>query len=109
MSNKRFTFSSCHSSNREDKIPTQNRETANIEKIAMEIAQNITVDPAIHHGTPIITGTRVPISLIIGSLAGGMSKEEVMQEYELTKTQVEAALGYATDLVKQTTVTALGA
>jgi uncharacterized protein (DUF433 family) len=32
-----------------------------------------------------------------------------MQEYELTKTQVEAALSYATDLVKQTTVTTLGA
>lgn len=65
----------------------------------MEIAPYITVDAAIHHGTPVITGTRVPISIIIGSLAGGMSKEEVMQEYdELSKTQVEAALSYATDL-----------
>jgi uncharacterized protein (DUF433 family) len=92
-----------------EKISRQNRETVNIEKVAMEIAQYITVDPAIHHGIPVITGTRVPISIIIGSLAGGMSKEEVMQEYELSKTQVEAALSYATDLIKQTTVTALGA
>jgi uncharacterized protein (DUF433 family) len=52
----------------------------------MEIAQYITVDIAIHHRTPVINGTRVPISIIIGSLAGGMSKEEVMQQYELTKT-----------------------
>ncbi|GAA6621106.1 DUF433 domain-containing protein [Scytonema sp. NUACC26] len=58
----------------------------------MEIAQNISVDPNVHHGTPVITGTRVPISIVIGSLAGGMSKEEVMQEYELTQTQVEAVL-----------------
>jgi uncharacterized protein (DUF433 family) len=75
----------------------------------MEIAPHITVDPAIHHGIPVSTGTRVPVSIIIGSLAGGMSKEEVMQEYELTKIQIEAALSYATDLIKQTEVTALGA
>ncbi|MDB9449232.1 DUF433 domain-containing protein [Dolichospermum circinale] len=51
----------------------------------MEIAPHISVDSGIHHGTPVITETRVPISIIIGSLAGGMSKEEVMQEYELSK------------------------
>ncbi|MBD1844131.1 DUF433 domain-containing protein [Cyanobacteria bacterium FACHB-63] len=72
-----------------------------------EIAPHISVDSKIHHGVSVITGTRVPVSIVIGSLAGGMSKEEVMQEYELTKTQVEAALGYAADLVKQTEVTVL--
>jgi uncharacterized protein (DUF433 family) len=61
----------------------------------MEIAPKITIDPNIHHGAPVITGTRVPASIVIGSLAGGMSFEEVMQEYQLTKTQVLAALGYA--------------
>ncbi|MEI3651006.1 MAG: DUF433 domain-containing protein [Dolichospermum lemmermannii FEM_B0920] len=75
----------------------------------MEIAPHISVDSGIHHGTPVITETRVPISIIIGSLAGGMSKEEVMQEYELSKNQVEAALSYAADLVKHTQFTALGA
>lgn len=75
----------------------------------MEIARDVSADPAIHHGAPIMTGTRVPVWLIIGSLAGGMNKEEVMREYELTKTQVEAALAYAADLVKQTEVVPLGA
>lgn len=75
----------------------------------MEIARHINVDPSIHHGIPVITGTRVPISIVIGSLAGGMSKEEVMEEYELTQVQVEAALAYATELVKQTEVIGLGA
>ena len=37
----------------------------------MEIARHISVALEIHHGTPIITGTRVPVWLIIGSLAGG--------------------------------------
>lgn len=65
----------------------------------MEIAPHITVDPAIHHGKSIVTGTRVPAAIIVGSLAGGMSKEEVMQEYELTQTQIEAALSYAAMLI----------
>ena len=75
----------------------------------MEIAPHINVDSEIHHGTPTIAGTRVPISIVLGSLAGGMDKNEVMQEYELTKVQVEAALAYATDIIQQTQVTALGA
>ncbi|BAY43467.1 hypothetical protein SAMD00079811_10470 [Scytonema sp. HK-05] len=44
----------------------------------MEIAPHIYVDPQIHHGTPVITGTRIPVSIVIGSLAGGMDKQEVM-------------------------------
>jgi uncharacterized protein (DUF433 family) len=73
----------------------------------MEIASHITIDPSVHHGTPVITGTRVSVSVIVGSLAGGMSKEEVMKEYELTKDQVEAALAFAADLVRNTTVVPL--
>ncbi len=65
----------------------------------MEIASHITVDLTIHHGTPVITGTRVPTEIIVGSLAGGMSKTEVMAEYDLTQTQVEAALSYAAMLI----------
>jgi len=65
----------------------------------MEIAPYITADPSIHHSAAVIAGTRVPVSIIIGSLAGGMSKEEVIREYELTKEQVEAALTFAADLV----------
>lgn len=62
----------------------------------MEIAPHINVDPAICSGTPVITGTRIQVSIVVGSLAGGMSKEEVMEAYRLTKAQIEGALAYAT-------------
>jgi len=75
----------------------------------MEIAPHIDVDPAIHHGKAVITGTRMPVSLVIGSLASGMSLEQVMQEYELTAEQIQAALAYAATLVAQTEVVPLGA
>jgi len=44
----------------------------------MEIAPTISVDEKISFGKPVITGTRVPVDLIIGKLAGGMTYEEVI-------------------------------
>jgi len=73
----------------------------------MEIAPRITVDPAIAHGVPVITGTRVSVTIVIGSLASGMSKEEVEAEYEVSASDIEAALAYAADLVAKTEVTPL--
>jgi uncharacterized protein (DUF433 family) len=75
----------------------------------MEIALYITVDPAICSGVPVVTGTRIQVSIVIGSLAGGMSKEDVMEAYGLTKAQIEGTLAYAADLVKQTEVFPIGA
>lgn len=61
----------------------------------------IVIDPKICHGKPIIRGTRMPVSLIIGSLAGGMGFEAVEREYTLTRAQIHAALKYAGELVDQ--------
>ena len=68
----------------------------------MEIAPGITIDDRIHHGTPVLAGTRVPVALVVGSLAGGMTLQEVAQEYGLTGAQVRAALAYAADVVRTT-------
>jgi uncharacterized protein (DUF433 family) len=67
----------------------------------MEIAPRITVDPNICHGAPVIMGTRVPISIIVGSLAG-MSMQEVMCEYEITHEDIRAVLAYAAEIVTKT-------
>jgi uncharacterized protein (DUF433 family) len=61
----------------------------------MEIAPHISVDPNVHHGAAVITGTRMPVSIIVGSLAGGMSKEYVSREYAVTIEQIDAALSFA--------------
>ena len=38
-----------------------------------ELSPGITVDEKVHHGKPVIKGTRVPAELVIGHLAGGMT------------------------------------
>jgi uncharacterized protein (DUF433 family) len=69
----------------------------------------IVIDPKICHGKPVIRGTRMPVSLIVGSLAGGMGFEEVEREYTLTRGQIRAALKFAGELVDQEEHHSLGA
>ena len=59
----------------------------------------IIIDPAVRHGKPIIKGTRVPLEIILGSLAGGMEIEEIVKEYDLQKEDVLAALAYAAQVI----------
>jgi uncharacterized protein (DUF433 family) len=62
---------------------------------SIELYPGVISDPAILGGKPVIKGTRVPVALILGKLAGGMSIEEVTYEYYIKLADVRAALGYA--------------
>jgi len=63
--------------------------------------ERIVIDPAICHGKPVLRGTRMPVALVMGSLAGGMSFEEVETEYGLSRDDIRAALRFAGELVEQ--------
>ena len=63
------------------------------------MSDRIVVDPEIQHGKPVIRGTRVPVSRIVGALAGGMTWEDVLREYEITEEDLQAALAYAAELL----------
>lgn len=65
----------------------------------MEIAPRISVDEKIRFGKPVIRGTHVPVELIIGKLAGGISYEEVIAEYEITREDILAVLSYAAEIL----------
>ena len=41
----------------------------------------ITTDPDLHHGDPCISGTRIPVATIVGSLADGMTPDEIITTY----------------------------
>jgi uncharacterized protein (DUF433 family) len=61
--------------------------------------ERIVIDKNIRNGKPVIRGTRVPVDIILGSLAGGMSYQEVCEDYEITEDDIKAAIEYATKLV----------
>ena len=55
----------------------------------------IVCDPDLHHGEPCIKGTRIPVSIILASLAN-MTVDEVLREYhQLQREDVRAVLLYA--------------
>jgi len=60
-----------------------------------EIYPGIGSDKGILGGQAVIKGTRIPVALILGHLAAGMSTDEIEYEYDLTIADIRAALGYA--------------
>jgi len=59
--------------------------------------ERIQIDPAICHGKPVIRGTRVPVSIILGSLAGGMTYDDVRREYDVSVEDIRAAMAWAAE------------
>jgi uncharacterized protein (DUF433 family) len=72
-----------------------------------EIAPRIAVDQAVHFGRPVIAGTRVPVDVLVGKLAGGLTVEEAAEEYAVSREDVLAALAYAAHAVAEEQVRAL--
>ena len=64
--------------------------------------ERIVIDADVQHGKPVIRGTRVPITRIVGGLAGGMTQDEIMRDYDVTEEDIKAALSYANELIEAT-------
>jgi len=47
----------------------------------------VEVNPKIMQGKPVIKGTRIPVSLVLSYLAGGMTVDEILAEYILTSVE----------------------
>lgn len=61
----------------------------------------IEINAEILSGKSVIKGTRVPVEVVIGGLAGGMTIEEVCQEYRIQVDDVRAALSYAAETLSE--------
>ena len=61
----------------------------------------ITIDPNVCHGKPCIRGLRYPVENVLGWLAGGMTVEEILSDYEdLNRDDILAVLSYAARLAQ---------
>ena len=66
----------------------------------MNWRERISIDPRIHHGKPCIKGTRVPVSVIVGSIAEGHTPERIIESWpQLTVEDIKAALKFAAAVV----------
>jgi len=57
----------------------------------------IIINKKVMHGKPVVKGTRIPVDLIVGSLAGGMTYREVCKEYGVKKGDILDCLKYAAE------------
>ena len=68
----------------------------------MNYQNRIVIDPKIMVGKPVIAGTRITVERILGMLAQGMEKKEILKEYPHLKSQdIQAAVSYAQRAVKE--------
>jgi uncharacterized protein (DUF433 family) len=67
----------------------------------------ITFDRRIMAGRACIRGLRIPVSVIVGQLAGGASPEEILADYpDLEAEDIRQALAYAAWLAQEEVIPA---
>ena len=63
--------------------------------------ERIIVDPDILVGKPVIKGTRLAVEFIIDLLAQGWNDDEILRNYPgLTRADIRACLGYASEILR---------
>jgi uncharacterized protein (DUF433 family) len=61
-----------------------------------KLLERITIHPAICHGKPCIRHMRYPVEVLLELLSGGMTIEEIVDDYEdLEREDILAALAFA--------------
>jgi uncharacterized protein (DUF433 family) len=64
----------------------------------MDYRQRITINPAIRSGKPCIVNTRITVSDVFDYLGGGMTIEEVLDDFpDLTPEDIQACFAFAAD------------
>jgi uncharacterized protein (DUF433 family) len=59
-------------------------------------------DPMILHGQLTAKGTRIPVTVILDSVAEGSTRADILAAYPaLTAEHIDAALGYAAELARE--------
>jgi len=70
----------------------------------------ITIDPALCHGKPCIRGLCYPVESVLQWLAGGMTIDEILADYEdLTREDILAALAFAAKIAHTKRIESLAA
>jgi uncharacterized protein (DUF433 family) len=64
----------------------------------MNYRERISIDPGIRSGKPCIRGTRIAVADVFDYLGGGMSIEEVLEDFpDLTAEDIRACFAFAAD------------
>ena len=77
-------------------------------KKTAELLDRITINPDVMVGKPAIRGLRITVEQILKALAGGLTVEELLDDYpELEKEDIQAVLLHASELAEEERVYAV--
>ncbi len=69
----------------------------------MTISPFVEIDPKRCNGKPVVSGTRIPVTVVIDQLAEAGSIEVVLRRYpELTREKVTGVLRYCSSAIEHT-------
>ena len=72
-----------------------------------ELLKRISIDPEKRFGKPIIRGMRMTVGDVLGYLAAGMTREEILEDFpDLEPDDIQASLVYAARMLNQSSVAA---
>jgi uncharacterized protein (DUF433 family) len=75
----------------------------------VNIMDRITANPDVMVGKPTIRGMRITVEQLLKALANGITTDQLLEDYpELEKEDIRAALLYASQLVDEERVYAVG-
>ncbi len=71
----------------------------------MNLSERITLNPNVHSGRPTIRNMRFTVANMLELLAGGMSFEEILEDYSfIEREDIQACLFYAAMLASSKTI-----
>jgi uncharacterized protein (DUF433 family) len=74
----------------------------------MEWRNRIETKPEVLAGKPVVTGTRIPVELVVELLAQDWSTEEILEQYPaLSRKDLQACLHYASERLQSERVYAV--
>ena len=70
--------------------------------MGLDWTEHLTSDPEVCNGRLCAKGTRVPVRVVLDSLADGSSREEILRSYPTLRPEhIDAALAYAAELARE--------
>jgi uncharacterized protein (DUF433 family) len=68
----------------------------------MDWEDRIDINPRVLVGKPVIRGTRIAVEFLVELMAEGWTREQILKNYpQLTVADIQAALHYAAETLKQ--------
>jgi uncharacterized protein (DUF433 family) len=75
---------------------------SNISVMKIEYLNRISIDPNICFGKPCIKGHRIWVSLILDMLSGGMTMDDILEDYpQLQREDILAYLAYGAEMARE--------